>query len=99
MELVHFQIVGDMKDRTVSLHGRVYEVDALLVGLTVTLRYDPDAPPTRALKVRYNDAEAGQATLLDAYANTAVKRQPGAGPAKVREPADEPPPSSLPCTG
>ena len=32
-----------MKDRTVSLHGRLYEVDAVLVGETVTLRYDPDA--------------------------------------------------------
>ena len=30
-----------MKDRTVSLHGRLYEVDAVLVGQTITLRYDP----------------------------------------------------------
>ena len=29
------------KDRTVSLHGLVYEVDAALVGTTVTLRFDP----------------------------------------------------------
>ena len=29
------------KDRTVSLHGVVYEVDASLVGETVTLRFDP----------------------------------------------------------
>ena len=46
--------------------------------------------------MRYNErTEAGQATLLDAYANTAVKRRGDAGPAKVREPADEPPPSPL----
>ena len=29
------------KDRTVSLNGVVYEVDAFLVGATVTLRFDP----------------------------------------------------------
>jgi transposase InsO family protein len=84
-----------MKDRTVSLHGRVYEVDALLVGLTVTLRYDPDAPPARPLKVRHDDTEAGQATLLDAYANTAVKRRGASGGGKAREGAGEPPPSPL----
>ena len=33
------------KDRTVSLDGRLYEVEPLLVGRSVTLRYDPDAPP------------------------------------------------------
>ncbi|RXM22137.1 hypothetical protein EO238_25415, partial [Citrobacter sp. AAK_AS5] len=29
------------RDRTVSLDGAVYEVDAALVGEAVTLRYDP----------------------------------------------------------
>ena len=61
-------------DRTVSLHGRLYEVDAALVGQTVTLRYDPNAPPARPLKVVHNAHPAGLATGLDAYANTAVKR-------------------------
>ena len=36
-----------MKDRTVSLHGRLYEVDAILVGQSITLRYDPQAPASR----------------------------------------------------
>ena len=36
-----------MKDRTVSLNGRLYEADTLLVGHTVVLRYDPAAPPNR----------------------------------------------------
>jgi len=40
-----------MKDRTVSLNGRLYEVDAHLVGQLVTLRYDPDAPPSRPIEV------------------------------------------------
>jgi putative transposase len=35
------------KDRTVSLNGVVYEVDAALVGEKVTLRFDPGAPPER----------------------------------------------------
>ena len=73
------------KDRTVSLHGRLYEVDALLVGETVTLRYDPDAPPTRALQVRHGEQSAGVATPLDVHANASVKRAaPG-----------QPPPSPL----
>ena len=43
-----------MKDRTLSLHGRLYEVDAVLVGQTVTLRYDPQAPPSRPIEVVHN---------------------------------------------
>ena len=63
-----------MKDRTVSLHRRLYEVDAVLVGETVTLRYDPHAPPSRPLEVVHHGKRAGTATRLDAYANTTVKR-------------------------
>ena len=63
-----------MKDRTVSLNGRLYEVDAVLVGHTVTLRYDPQAPPSRPIEVVHDGKCAGRATRLDAYANTAVKR-------------------------
>ena len=40
-----------MKDRTVSLHGCLYEADAVLVGRTVVLRHDPAAPPNRPLQV------------------------------------------------
>ena len=39
------------KDRTVSLNGVVYEVDAALIGETVTLRFDPAAAPERAVQV------------------------------------------------
>ena len=53
-----------MKDRTVSLDGRLYEVDALLVGHTVTLRYDPSVPPTRPLQVVHDGRAAGLATIL-----------------------------------
>ena len=69
-----------MKDRTLSLHGRLYEVDAVLVGQTVTLRYDPQAPPSRPIEVVHDGHSAGLATRLDAYANTAVKRHRPARP-------------------
>ena len=50
------------KDRTVSLNGVVYEVDAALVGEKVTLRFDPGAPPraSRAGLSRGQVDRAGQ---------------------------------------
>ena len=83
------------KDRTVSLDGRLYEVDPLLVGRSVTLRYDPDAPPSRPLDVVCDGKPAGKATRLDAYANTAVKRGHCSKQIETDEPAPEPPPSPL----
>ena len=83
------------KDRTVSLDGRLYEVDALLVGQRVVLRYDPDAPPGRPLDVVHDGKPAGQATRLDAYANTAVKRGHYSKQIEPGDPPPEPPPSPL----
>ena len=83
------------KDRTVSLNGRVYEVDALLVGQNVILRYDPAAPPSRPLDVVHDGKPAGKATALDAYANTAVRRTYPAREIEADDPAPEPPPSPL----
>jgi len=61
------------KDRTVSLDGVVYEVDASLVGQTVTLRFDPSRSgrplQTWAAGKRWPDA-----TVVDVYANCFVKR-------------------------
>ena len=84
-----------MKDRTVSLHGRVYEADAVLVGQTVTLRYDPDAPPSRPLEVVHDGNRAGLATRLDAYANTTVKRDRPSSQLQCDTPPREPSPSPL----
>ena len=84
-----------MKDRTVSLQGRLYEVDALLVGQTVTLRYDPQAPPSRPIKVVHDGKPAGQATRLDAYANTAVKRHRPSWQLHCDHPPPKPSPSPL----
>ena len=83
------------KDRTVSLNGRLYEVDPLLVGQQVVLRYDPDAPPARPLDVVHDAKPAGKATRLDAYANTAVKRIHHTKQLATDDPAPEPPPSPL----
>ena len=84
-----------MKDRTVSLHGRLYEVDAVLVGETVILRYDPEAPPSRPIKVVHDGNSAGVATRLDAYANTRVKRHRPSWQLRCDTPPDEPSPSPL----
>ena len=62
------------KARTVSLKGRVYEVDPALRGQTVTLRFDPAAPPGRPLQVVHDGKPAGSAAPLDLHANTGVRR-------------------------
>jgi transposase InsO family protein len=64
------------QDRTVSLHGVVFEVDAALVGQTVTLRYDP-ARLTRGVTVVVHGRAVGTATRVDAYANCFVRRDHG----------------------
>ena len=84
-----------MKDRTVSLRGRLYEVDAVLVDSTVLLRHDPDAPAGRPLQVVLDGKPAGEATVLDAYANTAVRRVRPSRHIETDEPAPEPPPSRI----
>ena len=62
------------RDRTVSLNGTLFEVDAALVGVNVTLRYDPSAPAARAVEVWHEDKFVSRATVLDAYANCFVRR-------------------------
>ena len=84
-----------MKDRTVSLNARLYEVDAHLVGQLVTLRYDPHAPPQRPIEVVCDGSSPGRATRLDAYANTRVKRHRPSGQLQCDDPAPEPPTSPL----
>jgi putative transposase len=61
------------KDRTVSLNGRVFEVDALLVGETVTLRFNP-AHTTPTVDVWLKGKKVQSAKLVDAYQNCFVKR-------------------------
>jgi len=64
------------KDRTVSLAGILYEVEAALVGAKVTLRYDPLAPPGRPLQVWHEGHHIQLAKPVDLAANCLVKRHP-----------------------
>jgi putative transposase len=79
------------KDRTVSLNGVVYEVEAALVGETVTLRYDPAAPPGRPLQVCHPGQPMQLAKPVDLYANCFVKRQRPSWTLSTDAPAPQPP--------
>jgi len=61
-------------DRTVSLHGVAFEVEADLVGATVTLRFDPDRP-RGPLQVWRDGERFADAKPVDTYANCFVRRQ------------------------
>ena len=62
------------KDRTISLHGKVYEADAALVGETVILRYDP-ASLGQPIQVWFKNNRYDDAKLVDTLANCYVKRE------------------------
>ena len=62
------------RDRTVSLNGTLFEVDAALVGQTITLRHDPSAPASRGIEVWHDGQFVERAKPLDAYANCFVRR-------------------------
>ena len=66
------------RDRTVSLNGTLFEVDAALVNQTVLLRYDPSAPTSRGIEVWHEGLFVHRALALDAYANCFVRRHRGA---------------------
>jgi transposase InsO family protein len=81
------------KDRTVSLNGLVYEVDASLVGATVTLRFDPNQAG-RGIEVWAQGHKVHIAKVVDVYANCFVKRD---RPSRTLTPsaAAPPPPAGL----
>ena len=62
------------KDRTISLNGALYEVDAALIGNNVIVRFDPSAPSGRPVQIWHDGKHIGLAKPLDAYANCFVKR-------------------------
>ena len=86
-----------MKDRTLSLNGRLYEVDAVLVGQTVTLRYDPQAPPSRPIEVVHDGHSVQALPLASTPTPTpAVKRHRPSSQLHLRHlPHREPSPSPL----
>lgn len=85
------------KDRTVSLNGVVYEVDASLVGATVTLRFDPSLTG-RSVQVWLSGRKVHDAKVVDAYANCFVKRD---RPSRTLSASDAaaPPPAGLKLSG
>lgn len=83
------------KDRTVSLNGVVYEVDAALVGETVLLRFEPGAPAERPLQVCHQGRPSGLARVVQTYANCFVKRERPARTLATDGPAPQPPASVL----
>src|SRR6266542_3535254 len=62
------------KDRTVSLGGIVYEVDAALVGEVITLRHDP-SKPGRTVQVWAKGKKVQDAKVVDVHANCFVRRE------------------------
>lgn len=82
------------KDRTISLNGIVYEIDASLVGETVTLRYNP-ADQGNTVEVCHNGQFFQKAKLVDTYANCFVKRdRPSSTIEEVaQDNTDNPPPT------
>ncbi len=83
------------KDRTVSLNGVVYEVDAALVGEKVTLRFDPGAAPERAVQVCHQGKRIELAKPVETYTNCFVKRNRPSRTLDVDGPAPAPAPSGL----
>lgn len=77
-------------DRTVSLDGIVYEVDASLVGEKVTLHFDP-AKRGAPVDVWHGGKKIEQARVVDTYANCFVKRHHDAPEGvRLRDLDDEP---------
>lgn len=77
------------KDRTISLYGVVYEVDAALVGETVTLRFDPTRLG-RPIQVWHRGGHVQDAKRVDAYANCFVQRG-RSNVLSISSPPDTPP--------
>jgi len=74
-------------DRTVSLNGVVFEVDAALVGERVTLRFDPAAPDA-PVQVVHAGRVIERARRVDLYANCFVKRHRPSGALEIDERAE-----------
>jgi len=78
-------------DRTVSLDGIAYEVDAMLVSETVVLRYDPSRPrEQRTVQVWHQGRQIQIARRVDAYANCFVRRDHTTKALHPSEPANLP---------
>jgi transposase InsO family protein len=61
------------KDSTFTLGGTLFEAPSILAGKSIHIYFDPHPPVTRVL-VSHGGKEYGEARIVDAYANTRVKR-------------------------
>lgn len=82
------------KDRTVSLDGVIYEVDAALIGERVTLRYDPGTT-RRTVQIVHQGRYVETARPVDLYANCFVKRNTPSREARSEDQAPQPIPSGM----
>jgi len=73
-------------DRTVSLNGKLFEVDPNLIGERVTLRYNPAKPDAR-IQIVHQGKFIEIARQVDVYANCFVKRHRRTGVIDVDTPA------------
>lgn len=78
------------KDRTVSLNGIVYEVDASLVGATVTLRFEPQSQH-RGVQVWLQGKKVHDAKVVNVYANAFVRRDRSGHGLSASTPPEAPP--------
>jgi transposase InsO family protein len=75
------------KDRTVQLHGRVFEVSAKLIDKTVDLLFHTDEPCD--IEVKYQGASYGKAVPINLAANARGGREWGVG-SKLKETPTQP---------
>lgn len=77
------------KDRTVSLRGVVFEVEAALVGETVSLRFAPERL-RQGVDVYYKGRKVHRAKPVDAYVNCFVRRDHNTKALEPQQPAKSP---------
>jgi len=76
-------------DRTLHLHGRLYEAPAELVGTKVQVRYDPERPEA-PIRLFHKGRQVGTARCVDPLGNRFVRRQrPDSGSPGHRRPAQK----------
>lgn len=61
------------RDRTVSLHGRLYEAPVALIGKMLTLLYHPEDPAR--VEALHEGRPQGMLVMLDLHVNCRVRRQ------------------------
>lgn len=61
------------KDSTFTLYGTLFEVPTILIGKKIRVFYNPN-PPIKRVQIYHEGKPFGDATVVDTYANTKIKR-------------------------